>query len=82
MIFKTFQPSWHNQEKIPNINWEPEDIHDTIYEISKEKNLQIKTAFRTIYQIILGQEKGPRAGYFLSNLDKQFVLNRMAEAVK
>ena len=70
------------QEKIPSTKWEPEDIHNAIYEISEEKNLQIKTAFKTIYQVILGQEKGPRAGYFLSNLDKQFVLDRVTEAVK
>ena len=70
------------QEKILNIKWEPEEIHNVIYETSEEKNIQIKTAFKTIYQVILGQEKGPRAGYFLSNLDKQFVLDRVTEAVK
>ena len=70
------------QEKIQNIKWEPEEIHNMIYEISEEKNLQIKTVFKTIYQVILGQEKGPRAGYFLSNLDKQFVIERISEAVK
>lgn len=69
-------------EKIRDIKWEPEEIHNAIYEISEEENLQIKTAFKTIYQIILGQEKGPRAGYFLSNLDKKFVLERIAEAIK
>jgi lysyl-tRNA synthetase class 1 len=69
-------------EKLRDIKWEPEEIHNAIYEISEEENLQIKTAFKTIYQVILGQEKGPRAGYFLSNLDKKFVLERVAEAVK
>ena len=69
-------------EKIQDIKWEPGEIHDTIYEISQEKNLQIKTAFKTIYQVILGQDKGPRAGYFLSNLHKKFFLDRLAEAIK
>jgi lysyl-tRNA synthetase class I len=32
--------------------------------------------------VILGKDKGPRAGYFLSNLDKDFVLKRFKEAVK
>ena len=77
---KEFLSTMH--EKIQDIKWEPDEIHDTIYEISQEKNLQIKTAFKTIYQVILGQEKGPRAGYFLSNLHKQFFLDRVAEAVK
>jgi lysyl-tRNA synthetase class 1 len=69
-------------EKIPNTKWESEDIHNLIYSVSEEKKIQIKIAFQTIYQVILGKEKGPRAGYFLSNLDKDFVLKRFKEAVK
>jgi len=68
--------------EINNLKWEPEAIHKKIYEISEENKLQIKNAFQAIYQIILGQEQGPRAGYFLSNLDKKFVLDRVTEAVK
>ena len=40
------------------------------------------TAFQAIYQVILGQQQGPRAGYFLSKLEKEFVLKRVTEAVK
>jgi lysyl-tRNA synthetase class 1 len=69
-------------EKIQLINWEPEDIHKCIYEISEKEKIPIKTVFKTIYQIILGQEKGPRAGFFLSNLDKGFVTKRAEEAIK
>ena len=64
------------------LKWDAESIHNAIYESSEKQNMQIKIAFKTIYQIILGQEKGPRAGYFLSNLDKDFVLKRFEEAVK
>jgi lysyl-tRNA synthetase class 1 len=69
-------------DKIKDIKWEAEEIHNLIYAISEKKGVKIKTAFETIYQILLGQKEGPRAGYFLSNLDKQFVLNRIEEAVK
>jgi lysyl-tRNA synthetase class 1 len=70
------------KEKIPTITWDPETIHNTIYAISEETTIPIKTAFTAIYQIILGQERGPRAGFFLSNLSKDFVLKRVTEAVK
>jgi lysyl-tRNA synthetase class 1 len=70
------------KEEIPDLKWEPEAIHNKIYEISEENKIQIKKAFQAMYQIILGQEQGPRAGYFLSNLDKKFVLERLTEAVK
>jgi lysyl-tRNA synthetase class 1 len=70
------------KQKIPDLSWEPEAIHNAIYQISEETKIPIKTAFSAIYQILLGQERGPRAGFFLSNLSKQFVLKRVAEAVK
>ena len=70
------------KEKIPDISWEPEAIHNAIYEISEGTKIPINTAFQAIYNVILGQEKGPRAGYFLSNLEKEFVLKRVTEAVK
>jgi len=67
--------------KLSSVDWEAEDIHKIIYDSSEKEKIPIKTAFKTIYQIILGQEKGPRAGYFLSNLNKDFVLKRIEEAV-
>ena len=62
--------------------WVPENIHNAIYDASEKEGMKIKDAFKTVYLIILGQEKGPRAGYFLSNLDKAFVLKRVKEAIK
>jgi len=69
-------------KKLSSVDWEAEAIHNLIYDSSEKEKIQITIAFKTIYQIILGQEKGPRAGYFLSNLDKSFVLKRVKEAVK
>lgn len=36
--------------------------------------------FRAIYLAFLGKESGPKAGWFLSVLDRDFVLERLAEA--
>ena len=68
-------------------DWNPEAIHNAIYEIiAKEKTKGHTRAgmdgFRTIYQVLLGQIKGPRAGYFLSTLEKDFVIGRFREAAK
>jgi len=67
---------------LSKIDWEAENIHKAIYEQAEKEKMQINDAFKVIYQVVLGQEKGPRAGYFLSNLDKDFVLTRFEEAVK
>lgn len=66
---------------IDYIKWDAEAIHNGIYEVSEKQKIPIKTAFSSIYQILLGQEKGPRAGFFLSNLDKEFVIKRIKEAI-
>jgi lysyl-tRNA synthetase class 1 len=70
------------KENLSKIKWEAENIHNTIYSQAEKEKMQINQAFKIIYQVILEQEKGPRAGYFLSNLDKDFVLGRLEEAVK
>ena len=69
-------------KNLSSIDWEAENVHNAIYDSSSKENIPTKTAFNTIYQILLGQEKGPRAGYFLSNLDKSFVIGRVEEAIK
>ncbi|MBN2602862.1 MAG: lysine--tRNA ligase [Candidatus Thermoplasmatota archaeon] len=69
-------------KKLQNIDWDAEKIHNAIYDASEEEKITIKEAFKTIYQIFLGQIKGPRAGYFLSNLDKKFVMKRLEQSIK
>lgn len=38
--------------------------------------------FKAIYLAFLGKESGPKAGWFLSVLERSFVLNRLAEAAR
>jgi len=68
-------------EQFDNIDWDASSIHNKIYDVSESEKISIKTTFTTLYQILLGQNMGPRAGYFISNLDKDFVLKRMKESI-
>ena len=68
-------------EKFEVIEWDANLIHNEIYKMSEEQDIPIKTTFETIYQLILDQNQGPRAGYFLSNLDKEFIMKRFNEAI-
>lgn len=65
--------------KLDTINYTAEIIHQTIYDTAVESGLGGKDAFNLIYQIFIGQDSGPRAGYFLSSLGKDFVLKRLGE---
>ncbi len=69
-------------DKLSKIEWKADNIHNAIYETTQKKDIAPKKAFTTIYQIILGKNKGPRAGYFLSNLDEKFILKRIKEVVE
>lgn len=57
-------------------------IHGTIYDVAVTTGLGGKEAFTLIYQIFIGKDSGPRAGYFLSSLGKEFVIARLEEILK
>lgn len=52
-------------------------IHEAIYELKDEFKLEPSQAFQAIYQVILGQDSGPKAGWFLSILDKKWLVKRL-----
>ena len=56
--------------------WEPEAIHNSIFAAAKAAGLPTAHAFKAVYLATCGQEKGPRAGYFLASLGRPFVLQR------
>jgi len=57
-----------------------EEIHALIYEVAKKTGLDKTTAaFEAIYIAFLGQPKGPRAGWFLAFLERDFVQSRLHE---
>ena len=57
-------------------------MHNLIYETKDKAGLSPQEAFQAIYRVILGKESGPKAGWFLASLDKEFLVKRFNEAVK
>ncbi len=62
--------------------WTGDSIHDAIYSVVQASALKPKDVFKTVYMLILGQPRGPRLGYFLSYLDRDFVVARFKEATE
>lgn len=59
-------------------NWEGEAIHGSIHELVKgHEEYTPKDCFQAIYKLFLGKDFGPQAGWFLSALEKDFVVNRL-----
>ncbi len=60
----------------------PEDadgvwFHSAIYEFKDKVSLEPKQLFTTLYQVTIGKEAGPRAGWFLSILPRTWLVARL-----
>jgi lysyl-tRNA synthetase class 1 len=52
-------------------------FHKAIYELKDSVNLPPKQLFSTLYKVLIGQESGPRAGWFLSILPRDWLISRL-----
>jgi len=59
-----------------------EAFHTELHEIKNRLNIPPKEFFSSLYQSILGKDSGPKAGWFLSVLDKKFLVQRLNEVAK
>lgn len=66
-------------ERLPGFD-DGQMIHEGIYAIAQELEMNPKKLFQTIYQSILGTKSGPRLGYFLVSLDRDFLIERFTAA--
>ncbi len=65
-----------------NKSYTGEQMHAKLHEIKKESGIDPREFFSAIYRIILDKDSGPKAGWFLSVLDRDFLINRLKEAIK
>jgi len=65
---------------ISSRDFTPVELHNHIYELAQKVGLKAPELFKAIYLVLLGRESGPRAGSFISVLDKEFVISRFKEA--
>ncbi len=66
------------QSEMPN----GETLHHTLHEIKEKEHIAPADFFSALYLSFLGKSYGPKAGWFLSVLDKEFVLKRLQEVSK
>jgi lysyl-tRNA synthetase class 1 len=65
------------REKMGEVGWTPDEIHDSFYELQEASKTPAKEYFRIMYRVILGKEKGPRLGFFLATMERDFVTERL-----
>jgi lysyl-tRNA synthetase class 1 len=59
-----------------------QELHAKLHEIKKDLNINPQELFSAIYVIFLGKDSGPKAGWFLSVLDREFLEKRLEEVIK
>lgn len=52
-------------------------FHKAIYEFKDSLGLQPKELFATLYRVLIGKNSGPRAGWFLSILPRDWLIKRL-----
>jgi lysyl-tRNA synthetase class 1 len=52
-------------------------LHELIHEVKTESGLTPKEFFGAIYTVFLGKDSGPKVGWFLSTLAKDFLIKRL-----
>jgi lysyl-tRNA synthetase class 1 len=58
---------------------EPPDLQNSIYQIAKNVGLQPKDFFKTLYQIILASDRGPKIGPFIIDIGRKKIAHTLTE---
>jgi len=54
-------------------------MHDAIYAAAQVADVKPGHGFEALYKVILGQNQGPKAGWFLASLDRGWLVDRLKE---
>lgn len=63
--------------KLEEVDWKPDLIHDAVYSVAVDADIKAGPIFKILYRIILARDRGPRLGFLLASLGKEFVLERI-----
>jgi lysyl-tRNA synthetase class 1 len=61
-------------------DWQPEEFQNALYTWGKDFGLTSTETFQAIYLVLLAKKHGPKAGWLILSLDKNFVRDRFVEA--
>lgn len=52
-------------------------VHQTIHTLKDEHGLGAREAFQALYTVLLGKTSGPKAGWYLTTIDKNWLVRRL-----
>jgi len=66
--------------KVLGSDYEP-DLQNAIYQIAKTNDISPKNFFKTLYQIILGTNRGPKIGPFIEDIGRKKVAKTLSSYI-
>ena len=63
--------------KMKTVEWSPEGIHNSFYELQEQNEIPAKNFFKIMYNVLLNKDRGPRLGFFLATMSKDFIIERL-----
>ncbi len=64
---------------LPRVEWEGDPLQISIFEAARLTPIDQPNAFRAIYRVLLNRDNGPKAGNFLSFIERDFVIQRFLQ---
>lgn len=61
-------------ERLAEVDWEANVLQTAVAESAQMADAPVRHAFRALYQLLIGRDRGPRAGSFLATLEREDVL--------
>ncbi|MBR9683880.1 lysine--tRNA ligase [Candidatus Woesearchaeota archaeon] len=65
-------------KRLKKKDWQAESLHEEIYKLCQDNELEIKSFFNAAYKVLIGKEKGPRLASFILEIGK----NRVAQILE
>jgi lysyl-tRNA synthetase class 1 len=59
-----------------------EEVHARLFDLKTEIPIEPKELFSAIYRIFIGRTSGPKAGWFLASLPREFAIARLRKAAE
>lgn len=75
---KTFATELANQ--LSSDMSDAEKVHQAVYDTATKLGLKPAVGFKVVYLLFLNKDHGPKVGFFLSSLEKDFVIKRLNQA--
>jgi len=66
-------------EALQEAQWEGDALQTCIFNVARLTPIEQASAFKAIYRVLLDRDNGPRAGNFLSFLERNLVVRRCSE---